>query len=70
MRFADEVIVDDVEEAARLIRKQPIFRTDPRTGLIDLDLINTGRSYHQRKLAGDLRREFLQLLDEDGKRFR
>ncbi|KAJ1029682.1 hypothetical protein NDA13_002925 [Ustilago tritici] len=67
MRFADEVIVADVEEAARLIREAAkSSATDPRTGLIDLDLINTGRSYHQRKLAGDLRREFLQLLDEMG----
>ncbi|SPC66898.1 probable replication licensing factor MCM4 [Ustilago sp. UG-2017b] len=67
MRFADEVIVADVEEAARLIREAAkSSATDPRTGLIDLDLINTGQSYHQRKLAGDLRREFLQLLDEMG----
>lgn len=67
MRFADEVIIDDVEEAARLIREAAkSSATDPRTGLIDLDLINTGRSYHQRKLAGDLRREVLQLLDEMG----
>ncbi|CCF53540.1 hypothetical protein NDA11_001646 [Ustilago hordei] len=67
MRFADQVIVADVEEAARLIREAAkSSATDPRTGLIDLDLINTGRSYHQRKLAGDLRREFLQLLDEMG----
>lgn len=36
------------------------------TGLIDLDLINTGRSLHQRKVAGDLRREFLSLLDSMG----
>ena len=67
MRFADEVVVADVEEAARLIREAAkSSATDPRTGLIDLDLINTGRSYHQRKLAGDLRKEFLQLLDEMG----
>ena len=67
MRFADEVVVDDVEEAARLIREAAkSSATDPTTGLIDLDLINTGRSHHQRKLAGDLRREFLQLLDQLG----
>ncbi|PWZ00613.1 putative replication licensing factor MCM4 [Testicularia cyperi] len=67
MRFADEVVVEDVEEAARLIREAAkSSATDPRTGLIDLDLINTGRSYHQRKLAGDLRREVLQLLDQLG----
>lgn len=67
MRFASEVLVEDVEEAARLIREAAkSSATDPRTGLIDLDLINTGRSYHQRKLAGDLRRELLQLLDQLG----
>ncbi|KAN0063204.1 MCM DNA helicase complex subunit [Thecaphora frezii] len=67
MRFSDEVVVADVEEASRLIREAAkSSATDPTTGLIDLDLINTGRSHHQRKLAGDLRRELLQLLDQLG----
>ncbi|KDN43338.1 MCM-domain-containing protein [Tilletiaria anomala UBC 951] len=67
MRFSTEVTTADVEEAARLIREAAkSSATDPVTGLIDLDLINTGAGLHQRKLAGDLRREFLQLLDTMG----
>lgn len=67
MRFSEEVRVEDVEEACRLIKEAAkSSATDPTTGLIDLDLINTGRGMAQRKLAGDLRREVLQLLDEMG----
>ena len=67
MRFSTQVIPDDVYEAARLIREAAkSSATDPVTGLIDLDLINTGAGLHQRKLATDLRREFLQLLDSMG----
>lgn len=67
MRFSTEVTADDVEEASRLIKEAAkSSATDPTTGLIDLDLINTGRSLHQRKLASDLRREVLQLLEQLG----
>lgn len=67
MRFSQTVEEDDVEEACRLIKEAAkSSATDPTTGLIDLDLINTGRSLAQRKLAGDLRREVLQLLDTMG----
>ncbi|PWN25165.1 putative replication licensing factor MCM4 [Jaminaea rosea] len=67
MRFSEEVTEDDVEEACRLIKEAAkSSATDPTTGLIDLDLINTGRGMAQRKLAGDLRREVLQLLEEMG----
>ena len=41
----------------------PAPQTDPVTGLIDMDLINTGQGTAQRKLRSDLRRELLQLLD-------
>lgn len=37
--------------------------TDPLTGLIDLDLLNTGQGLQQRKLRGDLRREVLSMLE-------
>ncbi len=67
MRFSDNVERSDVEEAARLIREAAkSSATDPTTGLIDLDLLNTGAGLQQRKLAGDLRREFMQLLDQLG----
>ncbi|CAO1616067.1 unnamed protein product [Sympodiomycopsis kandeliae] len=64
LRFSQTVNEDDVEEACRLIKEAAkSSATDPTTGLIDLDLINTGRGLAQRKLAGDLRREVLQILD-------
>ena len=37
--------------------------TDPRTGQIDMDLINTGTSLQQRKMRGDMRREVMALLE-------
>ncbi|KAK0527182.1 MCM DNA helicase complex subunit [Tilletia horrida] len=67
MRFSETVEVEDVEEAARLIREATkSSATDPVTGMIDLDLINTGRTLQQRRQAGDLRREFLALLKSMG----
>lgn len=67
MRFSKEVTVDDVSEAFRLIREaSKSSATDPTTGLIDLDLINTGRGQYQRKMAGDLQREVESLLEEMG----
>jgi DNA replication licensing factor MCM4 len=67
MRFSKQVTVDDVTEAFRLIREaQKSSATDPTTGLIDLDLINTGRGQYQRKMAGDLQREVESLLDTMG----
>ena len=61
------VELEDVDEACRLIREAAkSSATDPVTGLIDLDLINTGRGTHARKVEGDLRREFLSLLETMG----
>ncbi|CAO1614734.1 unnamed protein product [Parajaminaea phylloscopi] len=67
LRFSTEVLVEDVEEASRLIKEAAkSSATDPTTGLIDLDLINTGRGLAQRKLASDLRKEVLQLIGSMG----
>lgn len=67
MRYSNMVELEDVDEACRLIREAAkSSATDPVTGLIDLDLINTGRGTHARKVEGDLRREFLSLLETMG----
>lgn len=67
MRLSPTVEVEDVEEASRLIREAAkSSATDPITGLIDLDLITTGRSLQQRRLAGDLRTELLAMLERMG----
>jgi len=64
MRLSKLVEVEDVREANRLLREAiRASATDPTTGLIDLDLINTGAGQQQRKLRGDMRREILALLE-------
>ncbi|GAA5872937.1 hypothetical protein JCM1840_005892 [Sporobolomyces johnsonii] len=66
MRYSEQVEVEDVEEANRLIREAlKESATDPLTGLIDLDLLG-GQSTHQRKLRSDLRREVVHLLASSG----
>lgn len=64
MRLSDRVEESDVREASRLLRDAiRTSATDPTTGLVDLDLINTGAGQQQRKMRGDMRREILALLD-------
>jgi DNA replication licensing factor MCM4 len=55
MRLSDTVEVMDVEEAMRLLRvATQSAATDPRTGKIDMDLINTGRSASSRLRTAQL----------------
>ncbi|EGO26952.1 hypothetical protein SERLADRAFT_360946 [Serpula lacrymans var. lacrymans S7.9] len=64
MRFAAFVELQDVKEACRLMREA--IRTsamDPRTGKIDMGLLNTGTGQGQRKMKDDMRREVLNLLN-------
>jgi DNA replication licensing factor MCM4 len=69
MRFSDSVDLEDVKEAGRLIREAiRESATDPITGQIDLDLINTGAGQQQRRVAGDLKRAITQLIDASGNR--
>ncbi|KAF9011983.1 MCM2/3/5 family-domain-containing protein [Cyathus striatus] len=68
MRFSDFVELEDVKEAYRLMREA--IRTsamDPRTGKIDMGLLNTGTGSGQRKLREDMRRELGSILDTHGK---
>ncbi|KAL5478394.1 CDC54 [Sanghuangporus weigelae] len=63
-RFSSFVELTDVHEACRLMRDAiRTSATDPRTGQIDMDLINTGTSLQQRKMRGDMRHEVLNLLE-------
>src|SRR6266568_1167985 len=67
MRFSDFVQVADVREASRLMREA--IRTsamDPRTGKIDMGLLNTGTGSGQRKMREDMRKELMALLDNKG----
>ena len=45
MRLSNEVVLGDVEEAINLIKvATQQAATDPHTGLIDMDIITTGRT--------------------------
>ncbi|KAI5474679.1 cell division control protein Cdc54 [Pseudohyphozyma bogoriensis] len=71
MRYSETVELQDVTEANRLIREAlKESATDPLTGLLDLDLLNTGQGIQQRKLRGDLRREIVTILDSKEKGIR
>ncbi|CCK71174.1 MCM DNA helicase complex subunit MCM4 KNAG_0G01160 [Huiozyma naganishii CBS 8797] len=65
MRLSQTVDLVDVQEAVRLIRTAiKDYATDPKTGKIDMNLIQTGKSVVQRKLQEDLTREVLRVLTE------
>lgn len=65
MRLSQEVKVEDVQEAVRLIRSAiKDYATDPKTGKIDMNLVQTGKSVIQRKLEEDLVREVLRILSD------
>lgn len=67
MRLSEEVSVDDVYEATRLIKSAiKEYATDKATGKIDLDLINVGQSAAQRRAKGDLKREIQALAESMG----
>lgn len=67
MRFSEFVELEDVQEANRLMREAiRMSATDPNTGLIDLDLINTGAGQQERRLKGDLKREVMRVLEAAG----
>lgn len=55
MRLSDQVTEDDVEEAVSLMEKATLSTaTDPETGIIDLDIITTGRSSTVKKKVADI----------------
>lgn len=65
MRLSAEVELQDVQEAVRLIRTAiKDYATDPKTGKIDMNLVQTGKSVIQRKLQEDLAREMLRILTD------
>ncbi|EIW69298.1 hypothetical protein TREMEDRAFT_30971 [Tremella mesenterica DSM 1558] len=68
MRLSETVDLKDVVEATRLIKSAlRESATDPLTGQIDLDLINTGAGSTARRVRADLKREILSLVDNSGR---
>lgn len=66
MRFSDRVQLIDVKEAVRLIKSAiKDYATDPVTGRIDMDMVQTGTTSQQRRIREDLVNEILKILDEN-----
>jgi DNA replication licensing factor MCM4 len=67
MRFSPFVEVSDVKEASRLMREAiKTSAMDPRTGKIDMGMLNTGTGQGQRKMREDMRREILNIINASG----
>lgn len=67
VRLSDRVEEEDVVEAVRLIRTAiKDYATDPATGVIDMDLVQTGQSQAQREQLESAKQDVLRML-EDGK---
>lgn len=65
MRFSDIVTRSDAQEAVRLLKvATQAAATDPRTGRIDMDMINTGRSAIDRENDEHLHNMLKELLGE------
>lgn len=63
MRLSEDVELQDVQEAVRLIKAAiKDYATDPKTGKIDMNLVQTGKSVIQRKMQEDLAREIIKIL--------
>lgn len=63
----NEVLVEDVVEAVRLMKSAiKDYATDPLTGRIDMDLIQTGISVEDRRRKEELDKEILQVLEAAG----
>ena len=66
MRFSGVVEEQDAVEAIRLIKEALIsYATDPVTGRIDMDLINTGKSAASRNLSERLKKEVQGLFNHE-----
>ena len=65
MRYSNVVTRADAQEAVRLLKvATQAAATDPRTGRIDMDMINTGRSTADRELGEHLYNSLKDLLAE------
>ncbi|MCP8716504.1 MAG: minichromosome maintenance (MCM) 2/3/5 family protein [Asgard group archaeon] len=66
MRLSERVELIDVKEAVRLIKSAiKDYATDPVTGRIDMDMIQTGTTNQQRRVQEDLANEILKIIDEN-----
>lgn len=65
MRLSQVVELSDVQEAVRLMRSAiKEYATDPITGRIDMDMVQTGTTSAQRRMQEDLEKEIMNVLTE------
>lgn len=66
MRLSERVELIDVKEAVRLIKSAiKEYATDPITGRIDMDMVQTGTTAAQRKVQEDLSHEIMNVIEEN-----
>lgn len=67
LHLREEVLVEDVYEAVRLIKSAiKDYATDPLTGKIDMDLIQTGKSAKEREISNKLGSAVVDVLQRTG----
>lgn len=71
MRLSERVELIDVKEAVRLIKSAiKDYATDPITGRIDMDMIQTGTTSAQRRMQEDLANSIMSLIEENNNAIR
>ncbi|KAK7678202.1 DNA replication licensing factor, mcm4 component [Cerrena zonata] len=66
MRLSETVNLIDVKEAVRLIKSAiKDYATDPITGRIDMDMVQTGTTSAQRRIQEDLSNEVMKVIEEN-----
>lgn len=66
MRLSDVVHLEDVQEAVRLMKSAlKEYATDPLTGRIDMDLVQTGQTSAERKLKEDLTSQIASIVNKE-----
>lgn len=71
MRLSEHVELIDVKEAVRLIKSAiKDYATDPITGRIDMDMVQTGTTAAQRRMQEDLTHEIMNVIEENNNSIR
>ncbi len=66
MRLSDIVSLGDVQEAVRLMKSAlKEYATDPLTGRIDMDLVQTGQTSAERRLKEDLTSQIASIVSKE-----
>lgn len=67
LHLREEVLLQDVVEAVRLMKSAiKDYATDPLTGRIDMDLIQTGVSVEERRRKEELDKDIIKVLETAG----